>query len=58
MEREAALWPRGAKAAGAKPLAKRLDSLEGKVLGCWCKLSNHVMLMFSLSFLRKKNNES
>ena len=32
MEREAALWPRGAKAAGAKPLAKRLDSLEGKTV--------------------------
>ena len=31
-EMEAALWPRGAKAAGARPLAKRLDSLEGKTV--------------------------
>lgn len=30
METQAAVWPRGAKAAGAKPLAKRLESLEGK----------------------------
>ena len=27
-----ALGPRGAKAAGAKPLAKRLDALEGKTV--------------------------
>lgn len=29
---QAAVWPRGAKAAGAKPLAKRLDTLEGKTV--------------------------
>ena len=27
-----AVWPRGAKAAGAKQLAKRLDTLEGKTV--------------------------
>ncbi len=32
LENQAALWPRGAKAAGAKPLARRLDSLEGKTV--------------------------
>lgn len=32
METQAAVWPRGAKAAGAKPLARRLDTLEGKTV--------------------------
>jgi hypothetical protein len=32
LDSQEALWPRGAKAAGAKPLAKRLDSLEGKTI--------------------------
>ena len=27
-----AVWPRGAKVAGAKPLAKRPESLEGKTV--------------------------
>ena len=31
-EVQQALWPRGAKAAGAKPLARRLDGLEGKTV--------------------------
>ena len=31
-ETQDAVWPRGAKAAGAKPLAKRLDTLEGKTV--------------------------
>ncbi len=32
MEPQAALWPRGAKAKVSKPLARRLDSLEGKTV--------------------------
>lgn len=31
-ETAAALWPRGAKAKVSKPLARRLDSLEGKTV--------------------------
>lgn len=32
METQAAVWPRGAKAAGSKPLAPRLETLEGKTV--------------------------
>ncbi|HEV8616074.1 MAG TPA: hypothetical protein VGU22_11340 [Methylomirabilota bacterium] len=30
---ERVLWPRGRKTVDVRPLAKRLDSLEGKVVG-------------------------
>ena len=33
------VWPRGVKTAGVRPLAKRLDSLEGKTV---CELWDYV----------------